>query len=159
MLKKLLIVVWITFSLPGYADCKDVLQFLAATSNPPTWFPRRSPKLDPGRTYFLQLTYFKPTSVDLQEHGRLSGEIHTALRTASGYVAHSMFANRDTNQFWTISIWETQTDMFRFHGSPVHVAAMRRYPSIEEKEFPGREVIGLTKVPEDWRPLLNLLFD
>jgi hypothetical protein len=70
-----------------------------------------------------------------------------------------MFANPDTNQFWTISIWETQTDMLRFHGSPVHVAAMRRYPSIEEKEFPGKEVIGLTEVLKDWKPQFCLLID
>jgi heme-degrading monooxygenase HmoA len=139
------------------AACSDIVIFLGKQGSP-DWTVSSSAPLDPDRSYFVQLTYFKPRAVALPEFMSLVRAVNATLAQSPGYLGHSLFANLPTHQFWTLSIWESEAEMQAFFRSPAHVRAMQPYRGqLEESAFPARLMTGLSSIPDTWSPLLSQL--
>lgn len=117
------------------------------TTNPATSRPLR-----------VLLTYFAlPTGGRaMGEFIRLTRDISSQLKASRGLIGFSMQAKTDTNEFWTLSLWETDEDIQRFvaQSPSPHAEAMRTFSSTLLASDFIRWDVTLMEIPTTWVPIL-----
>ena len=88
------------------------------------WVTFRQP--DPGREYLVLLSELPLLRFrDLGAFVLYSGRIQGQLKGTPGVLGYSLLAHIHKKQFWTLSVWESESALQDFVVSPPHLHVMR----------------------------------
>jgi quinol monooxygenase YgiN len=111
---------------------------------------------DPAREYLallseLPLLRFRDLGAFILYSGRIQGQ----LKRTPGVLGYSLLAHIQRKQFWTLSVWESESALQDFVVSPPHEQVMR---SLRGKMGPTRFVrwtLCGSEVPPRWAHALT----
>lgn len=85
--------------------------------------------LPPG-TYLISTTYLALKPDMVERAMELGGPVMQSLFTMKGLVGVATLQSSSCAALRTLSVWESEEDMFTFVGSPAHASAMAHISSI-----------------------------
>ncbi|WP_437287448.1 antibiotic biosynthesis monooxygenase family protein [Sorangium sp. So ce406] len=85
--------------------------------------------LKPG-SYLVSTTYLAMKPEMAQKMIELSGPVMESLSTMKGFVAVAATSSSSCAAVRTLTVWESEQDMYAFVGSPAHARAMGHASSI-----------------------------
>lgn len=111
----------------------------------------------PDGTYVVAATHLVVDPDARAEFEAQVGRVLDVLEASDGYVGRSLRRQTVGDEYWTLTVWESEDAMYAFVGSDVHVEAMSRAAEFGRAGEVVRWEAPAARIPPSWDEVLERL--